>query len=238
MKYFEKVGVDLEDVILGTAGTTIARKSVSSGNITGREVLYHTTSKKNVENIKKRGIRSIFAKGPENITNTALTDVSMKKKKGKVYLTRKPFLGAVFKVNFVGEGGSKIFKVKAPTWKMKEVANPELRGTKSADEFYSAYKKTEQFKAQPFAEAIPESMQRKATKSGYKSLGPKGTATIEGGISPRYIKASKHYKSTTFKEIGQFMKKHPKRLAKGVAGLGVGLTLLGHGITGGRIKQK
>jgi hypothetical protein len=214
MKYFEKVAVESEDVLYGAvASAPVAYKQYKDGNITGRETLYHQTDTDAAKNIKKRGVRSIFASKPDNVTNTLLKDVSMSEKKNKTYFHKSKFVN----VQDVNGKPKTVIKAKIPVWKKNLTSNPELLGAKNFPEFRKKIKE----KYWLFGPSKTE------TRLMYRELGPK-TRVFKGGISPRYIKGSKHYRPETLKEIGSFIKNNPKKFAKGI-----GFPLLAAGVVAG-----
>lgn len=222
---------------LALGGATVAKKQYDKGNLTGRETLWHNTNKKNVGSILEKGLQASYALDPDNLTNTVLHDVPKSELANKVYLARK-------KINALGTGIAaslneqpgflkdqfkaltdtfkkrETLKAKVPTWKFKEVENPELRGAKSPREFAKKVRE-----ANPMAFMTPEF----ELQSAFKSLGPKGTATIEGSIPPEYLKKSKLYKRIGMDELKAFIKANPKRFAKGagIASLGAGAAIGG-----------
>jgi hypothetical protein len=91
------------------------------------------------------------------------------------------------------------------------VPNPELRGAKNFNEFYEGWKKQNTFRT--LLNPLNNKLEARVIWQG---IGPKNTKVIQGGISPRYIQGSKYYKPETAKEIINFIKKNPKKFAKGV----------------------
>lgn len=242
-------------LVLGGAGTV--NQEFKSGNLTGRETLYHNTRKSKVGRIKDKGLKASFASDPKNLTNTVLTDLSAKDKEGKVYLGRSKSIAdkvTGIRAAQMHDARFKVFKnrkdlrrsgmgtktnlftdvdtldmkpksmklretVKAnvPTWKLNQVDNPELRGAKNFTEYAKAKGKL-----------VPDVLD----SIEFRML-DKGTATVQGDVSPKYIKGSKHYSKNSPKEILDYVKNNKKRFAKGagksLAGLaatGLGLSLL------------
>lgn len=229
-------------VALGATGTgvgaTIIKKTYDKGNLTGRETLFHGTSRDRAKKIKETGLLSKFTGGEGgNAEILKKTDRDIYEKSlGKVYLTPDKRIARMF-AGQTERGGaanlgpqdmlniqlkvenpfdnSGVVKVKAPTWKMKVVPNPEARG--SFENF---------LKSQGIDKSKLGKEERQALKSTYDTYS-KGTRAIEGDIATRYIKGSKDYRRTSAKEFKEFVKANPKRFAKGV-----GATALGVGITG------
>lgn len=80
-------------VVVGAKGV---HKAYASGELTGRQTLYHATPKKS--KIIREGLKSKYSTDPNNVTNQFLQDVPMSKKKGKVYMAKKPSMAFGFKV--------------------------------------------------------------------------------------------------------------------------------------------
>lgn len=202
--------------------------------LTGLQEMYHNTDTKNVGSIFNEGIKSKFAEDPNNITNQTLTDVSMDKKKGKVYLARDKHIAdevgqnrkvssltvkkednGKLRYQFGHNDSGKTLKVNIPyedLKKMKQVENPELRGAKNAQEF---------------AKKLGLDKVDDDIKNSFRDLG-KRTVVIEGDVASKYIKGSKDYQKYGLKEMGNYIKHNPGRFAKG-AGRG----LLGTAVIGG-----
>ena len=229
-------------VALGATGTgvgaTIIKKTYDKGNLTGRETLFHGTSKERAKKIKETGLLSKFtgSKGGNTEIHKNLDRDIYEKSLGKVYLTpdkkiARAFAGQTERGGILNLGpqdmldiqqkvnnpfdNSGVVKVKAPTWKMKVVPNPEARG--SFENFW---------KSQGIDKSKLGKQEQRALKSAYDKYS-KGTRVIEGDIPTRYIKGSKDYRRTSAKEFKEFVKANPKRFAKGV-----GATALGVGIAG------
>jgi hypothetical protein len=229
-------------VALGATGTgvgaTLIKKTYDKGNLTGRETLFHGTSRDRAKKIKETGLLSKFTGGKRGNTEVLKkwnTD-TYEKSLGKVYLTPKKSIGRMF-AEITERGGvtnidfrdkrdilqrtysplnnSGVVRVKAPTWKMNVVPNPEAMGS------YENF-----LKAHGINKSDLSKLERFATKSQHNKLS-RGTRVIEGDIPSRYIKGSKDYRRTSAKEFKEFVKANPKRFAKGV-----GATALGVGIAG------
>ena len=152
----------------------------------------------------------------------------------------------------------KTLKVKIPYdeyLKLKKVSNPELLGAKNFEEYFkrlmsdpSVIKKIqhnmsflpmkEKNKVKKFLETgnfedLPSAikkMSKIAYKQNYNIVG-KNTDTIKGNISPEFIKGSQHFR----KNMGRsnflnYIKKHPGRFSKGIAGAGLSVGALGGGV--------
>lgn len=227
-----------ELVAIGSGlGSAAILGNTKPGRLTGKVVRYHNTEKKNVENILKEGLKSRYAEDPENLTNTVLPDIDMNEKRGKVY-TSKSRLGA-FETGLAREYEKRTkdqFLFKDPvgfediintkhndkTLKLefdydelkgkKRIANPELRGAKTKEEFYEKLSK-----ARP-------GVTKQEAYDLFKQLG-EGTHVFEGDIDPKHIVGGEGYKRRTFKQIGKYIKNNPKRFGKEAAKVTAGVSL-------------
>lgn len=221
--------------------------SNSVNEITGLERTYHNTERKNIDNILKEGIKSKYAADPENLTNSALVDIDMDKKKDLVYLAKKkadaddigrarreqsaevitdPVTGKR-RLNYAKKDTGKTLHVNIPyedLKKMNLVENPELRGAKNKKEFRKIYKKLiELGDGEELSEAD------KISSDDHFRFLKDDTYTVKGDIDPKYIKESKKYNKYKLRDFGKYVKNNPKRFIKGVgkASLGGGLISLG-----------
>ena len=250
-KESNKKHVDADDKMIagaavGGSGAALAKHTYDRGNITGRETLYHNTRKENVDSIKKNGLKGSKALDPNlAFTPDTLKHVSKDKLANKVYFGRKKSVaesvGAAAKIkdkeNGKGDHIRETMKAKVPTWKMKEVDNPELLGAKNEKEYTNKFIEANRNKLKTEAKLSdkdidmlknsPESME--LGKDVFKDFGRKGTAVIEGDVDGKYFKGHKGYQKATLKEVGEFIKNNPKRFAKGVAQAGAGAALIGAG---------
>jgi hypothetical protein len=118
-------------------------------------------------------------------------------------------------------------KAKVPTWKMKEVDNPELKGAKSWKDFRKVL--DERGKDNFQWEMTPDMIKNRTSKTGFDQLGRKGTAVFEGNVGSEYFKKSKNFKKLDLSEFKDYVSHNKGRFAKGVAGAAGGLALLGAG---------
>ena len=58
--------------ILG--GGALIKRELDKGNLTGRELVYHSTNKRNVDSIKEKGVLASKASDKNNITHQALSE--------------------------------------------------------------------------------------------------------------------------------------------------------------------
>jgi hypothetical protein len=141
------------------------REGIKSGDLTGRDTLYHNTHRDNVDSILEHGLESRRALDPENITNTNLK-LNPKDVANKVYLAKEKdaadsvgaayadmlarkkaakegrfYFGLGFDGTFRKElENRETLKVDIPLWKFKQAENPELRGAKSFEEYFEKIK--------------------------------------------------------------------------------------------------
>ena len=101
-----KLGVGLADIALGAG---IVNNELKSGNLTGREKLYHNTKEENIESIKRNGILSERAADKDNLTQSTLGNfLSEEDMAGLTYLGRQRRVA-----NLVGVGAKWADKNKA-----------------------------------------------------------------------------------------------------------------------------
>ena len=198
--------------------------------VIGLEEMFHNTDSPDA--VLKEGIKAKFAEDPNNLTNTVLDDVSVREKKGKVYLGRRrevsENVGISRKMNTGRDG--KTLKVNIPyedLKKMKQVDNPELHGAKTFEEYLPHAKKLAKDKLRKkFGGLIDESVLDKLVdnyefdktmKENYKAINKEGTRVIEGDIDSKYIKGSKNYKKYGLRDFGKYVKNNPKRFFKASA---------------------
>lgn len=202
-------------------------KNSNLDQVTGVETRFHNAPKRVVDQILDQGILSKYATDPNNLTNRVLGDRLKKQDiKDLVYLAKNRSLangsGATrYKIGIDSDKG-KTLKVKIPYdeyLKLKRVENPELLGSKNSAEFM---------------DRLPQHVKKHYSKSTIKDLYntlSKGSDTIKGDISPEFIKGSKHFKKNMVRNnFLNYVKKHPGRFSKGIAGAGLSLSALGGGV--------
>ena len=237
---------------VAASGAALTKHTYDRGNLTGRETLYHNTRKEHVDSIKKNGLKGQYALDKDKaFTPDLLKHVDKEELNNKVYFGRKKSVAEGVGAKVLQEKGPharETMKAKVPTWKMKEVDNPELMGTKNGREFGKKMidklvetgqmpkAQGELMKDNPAAMKILEIQGNAA----HKLLGRKGTAVIEGDVAGKYFKGHKGYEKASLKEVGEFIKKNPKRFAKGVGQAVGGAALVGVGgkIIHDALKQK
>jgi hypothetical protein len=244
-----------KDMLGGAAvvgGGATAKHMYDRGHLTGRESLYHNTDKKNVNSILNKGLDASHSTDPNNITNTVLGEIPMKDKAGKVYMGRKKKvadgvglgaaqrevlkekphlamdpLGATMEAAKKSKETRQTLKAKVPTWKMKEVDNPELKGSKNWKDFRKVL--DEKSKNDINWNIAPDFAKDMTAKQSFNHLGRKGTATLEGNVGSEFFKGSKNFKKLDMSELKDYVGHNKSRFAKGVAGAaaGVGIAALG-----------
>lgn len=114
-------------------------------------------------------------------------------------------------------------KASVPSWKLKEVANPELRGATNAKDYISSLR--EALKDKYVIGGIDDN----ALRGNFKTLSRNNSAVFEGSIGPEVFKSSKKYQKLNRPEVLDYIRSNPKRFTKGV-----GLSALGlAGLAGG-----
>lgn len=254
-KESSKKNIDTDDKMIagaavGGSGAALAKHTYDRGNITGRETLYHNTRKENVDSIKKNGLKGSMAIDKDKaFTPDLLNHIDKDELNNKVYFGRKKSIadevGSAAQGHDMKNGkgfhSRETLKAKVPTWKMKEVDNPELLGSKNGKEWAEKFveSKRNKLKEMGYSSKDIDFLMSKSNKDNlvliaqgnvaHKQLGRKGTAVIEGDVAGKYFKGHKGYQRATLKEVGEFIKNNPKRFAKGVAQAGAGAALIGAG---------
>jgi hypothetical protein len=231
------IGKDMVGAGAMAGGAALTKKMYDRGNLTGRETMWHNTAKTNVDSILNKGLRKQFAADPNNFTNKVLTEVPMADKINKVYLGRKKSVAdsvgySVARNQLAKETNDPLFsdmkrikdrvketretlKLKVPTWKLNEVDNPELKKVQKAV--------INNNKSKTFS---PQDLQSILYK---RNSGRKGTGVFENNIGPEFIKGSDKFKHLNISELSEYIKKNPKRFAKGAAGAAIGATAIAAG---------
>lgn len=214
------------------AGGNLVNSARREGQLDGIVRRYHNTKAENVKGIKNQGIKASRALDPDAITR--IVGLSEDEMKGKTYLAKNrtvargvgarrqqiadmtnpwilPNEADSFKKSFKTQ---KTMKVNIPLSEYKKlnfVANPELKGAKSAKEFMHK-----------------SNLDPLTSAQAYKNLG-KNTDVIGGDIASKFIKGGKDYKKQTLKGIARNIKENPKDFAKGVGKAGLGTAMLAGG---------
>ncbi|MGL5716917.1 MAG: hypothetical protein ACRCX2_28130 [Paraclostridium sp.] len=243
----KEFGGALAGTMLGTAGVKKIKDEIDRGNITGREKLYHNTHKKNIDSILENGLSGRKATDKKvAVTPEALSHLNKRSLKDKVYFARKKKIAdgvgswaalqsARKKIAFKPASPTELAKVlvnehasrrtlraSIPTWKLNEVDNPELLGSKNVEEYMQKYNK----KA---ASGKSIEKTKRHLKRDFETLSTKGTATIKGNVPSKYIKGSKDFSHASVQEIGEFISKNPQRFKKGALKSLTGAGMVGAG---------
>lgn len=205
---------------------------VSKDKLTGTVTRYHNTSKGNVGSIMEKGILGKYASDPNNLTNLAgvpqednlvylhknkkpLRTIGAQRSKLKGEINDDPL--SILK-EYYHPKHNKTLKVvldydKDVKGKAK-IANPELLGAKSKEEYIENFKKKHLF-----GFLVDDSQLSK----NYNNL--KGSHIIKGNVDPSKIVGSKHFKKRTIKDVLRYAKNNKtrfgKEVAKGVAAAGL-----------------
>lgn len=205
--------------------------SVDKDKLTGRETLYHNTLKENIPSILENGLKSSYSEDPKNITNISLKDIEPDKKKGLVYLAKSKKVAD-------GVGNVREIKMNKPSKTIKlsinyddfknmhKVDNPELRGSKTSEEYWNNRPKSRKL-GKKYEDL--SNKEKKLVNKQFKGL-DEGTIVIKGDVDPKYIKGSESYQPLTIEEFRDYIKNNPSRFGKEAGKLGAGLLLSGIGI--------
>lgn len=228
--------------LVGLSGLGILG-SIKRNKLTGLEKLHYSADSNFIDNIRENGIKSEYASNPNNITNTALKDIPIDQKQGKVYLAKKKHIADNVgsnrdKLKLKGHSGkSKTLKVNIPYEDLKQmniVDNPELLGAKNERDFIlKRYKKKLSKMSKDERDKLSKKDKKgliKLIKKQYKGLNSDGTLTIQGDVSSKYIKGSKNYGKYGAKDFIKYVKNNPKRFGKESAKIIGGLSLVGSGV--------
>ena len=243
-----------------SAGTGLIGSTAANGYITGRHRLYHTTDADNVKKIKEEGLKAYGKHDREAyVANNTLSQGRNlgfidKEPDKAVYLTKNKQDASLHGVkrkavqSAMGKQPKKQERMKVSIpheqyKKMNFVDNPELLGAKSKKEFVNKRREMENIVDEVMAKATGHdySPQKKPLSDfvagrAYKNT-VKNSRVVPHDISSKYIKGGKGYEKLSLKEIKEYMKKNPKRVAKGLGLYGlagaslassVGLTMRNH----------
>ena len=215
-------------------GKGLVSGAIHSGDITGRQTLYHGTSAKSAKKILKEGIRpttdksSVITKILKSVPDKKVYEEAL----GKSYMTPSAFEAKVYSTGktqanlgeILGSTG-KVIKGNVPLWKMNTVKNPEI--AMGWDKWYATQEKL--IKAHnPILKGVPLDLAtRVQLKANFKQL--ERQKAVKGTISAKYLKGSSSYERVKLKEIGQFMKANKVRALKGVGSAAAGVGLIGLG---------
>lgn len=232
-------GAGLAGVI---GGGSLIKKQLDRGNLTGREAMWHNTANENVSSILEKGLDSKKALDPNNLTS-ALGTINPEEMADKVYLGRKKAVADRIGASYENMKNPKYFmdlndqmellreskknrtslKASVPSWKLKEVVNPELLGATNAKDYISNFREAVKDKY------VIGGIDDNALRRNFKTLSRNNSAVFEGSIGPEVFKSSKKYQKLNRPEVLDYIRSNPKRFTKGV-----GLSALGlAGLAGG-----
>ena len=201
----------------GVGGLALLRNALASGQLTGRQTLYHGTDKDSAASIRKSGLQPTTDANAVNTSALKADAERYNKSLGKAYTTGSALEGLTYAYQTNAKKGGKgmsVVKINAPTWKMKTVMNPEV------DMPYGEWKK----RLGIWGDLMPEYTK----KTSYKSL--RNAVVFDGGVGKEYIKGSDAYKGLSLKEFAEYLKARPKTFAVGGVKALLGAGTLGHSI--------
>ena len=222
-----------------SAGTGLIGSTAANGYITGRHRLYHTTDADIVKKIKEEGLKAYGKHDREAyVANNTLSQARNLKFIDKepdkaVYLTKSKqdasLHGIKRKAVQSATSGQvkkqKKIKVIIPHEQYKKmdfVNNPELLGAKSKKDFIGKKREMNEIVNKVVAKATGHdySPQKKPLSDfiagrAYKDT-VKNSRVLPHDLSSKYIKGGKGYEKLSLKEMKEYMKKNPKRVAKGL----------------------
>ena len=232
------------------AGIRLAKKQYDGGNLTGRETLWHGSSKDRIAKIREGGLRPNIGGGVSDTVglqahNKNLVFTDKRKTMAKTYASQQDNIDKgtfnpndlagrkldSVKAQFPGRvGKDSLAEVNLPTWKAehKSAWNPELR-----QQLRSPFRAMNAMALGVPSDKFPKYLMNTYQANVHTTRNPEG-------ISTDYIKGSKTYKGNSLGEIREYIKANPKRFAggvgKGVAGLG--LAAAGAGLVAHAFRRK
>ena len=239
-KYLEKIAKTKEynssmaklttavGVTAGIAGGKMLHHEYNSGNLTGRETLYHGSSDEAISKIHKQGLRpnqpgrqvsdEVAGLRPLNKDHVFATKV---KEHAKMYAAQQRNIndGIKFDKDLISNAKKTTKKgiahINLPTWKkpLKNAGNPE----------YDLWLKRPDRK---LITLIYPNMDKTMKTQLVDTV---HVVKRKTGIPSAYIKGSDKYKPNSIKEIKNFVKSNPKRFLKGTGKAGLGLALAAGG---------
>jgi len=240
------------DVVAGgaaaLAGAGLASEQYHRGNLTGRETLYHGTSRDRADSIRKNGLTpnhshsSISGVVDPNLANMNkdLVFTTKSKFQGHMYAAQQRGIdnGRIKNVQDHARGAEHtakdafksmatgndkgVVKLNVPTWKEghKGVWNPEVRSQLRSMKSDLLFKIMNPTKVQQ--DAAKKIMYNTLQKSVHVHRGAEGIGT-------QFIRGSGNYQKNSLKEVGQFISGNRGRFAKGVGAAAAGVALAGLG---------
>ena len=225
---------DIAGIGLALGGAKLIKDSNKNGELSGRVKLYYSVNKKHIPDILKNGLDGKYSReNPDSLTSKVTGGKVSRDNRNIIYLARDKKLAESVGTKRLRESisnpskdpkFSRTLEVEVPYEKLKNkrvYGNPEFENAKTFDEFLK-YKNID--KNNISKEELID------LKKDWKDLGGhKGSKTImlDGKLKPENFKGSSKFKKNSIKEIAKYIKSNPKRFAKGVGkvGLGVGSVL-------------
>lgn len=223
-----------DEMLAAGGGYLAARKALPK--LTGREVVFHGTTKEMGDKILREGLKP----GSSTGIRTAITEnfpeawrqyayVADSPLKAKMYELQARAKSLGFDRNWLQNAGplelhqnlkpskGSLMRMSIPTWMddaPKLVVNPETAGG------YKAWKS----RLPPMAKAFnaePQLLAMYLTQTA-------GNERAVTNVPSRYVQGAKDYQRLTLGELGSYLKRHPGRAAGGVGLAGLGLAGLGY----------
>ena len=194
--------------------------SIKPERLTGKVVRYHNTEAKNVDSIMKEGLKTKHSEDPDNLTNLALKNIDIDKKKGLIYTSKSKRVadkvGEARERTKTGseENASKNNKTIKLVFDYDEIKNnpkienPELRGAKD----WKEYKKIRKYDSDKLAKKV------------FRGLNDE-THIFNNDIDSSHIVGGKGYEKRKLKQILKYIKNNPGRFGKEAAKLVTGIAL-------------
>ena len=220
----------------GLGAGTIAHQ-YNRGHLTGRETLYHGSSKAGVDSIKKQGLQPNRGGG---VTQVVSSDLEAKNKP-YVFATKSRMQGALYSAQqeaidagLIKTPGdlvayrSKIHSKALPKFFMDKGTIAKVNLPTHLPE-YQKHMNPEVRRAFRGINMNIFDFDKKKSKRDAFELLQRSVHTNKGQIPAEYVEGSSSYKPNSVKEISQYIRNNPKRFLKGVGMTGVGGGLLASG---------
>ena len=206
---------------LGTlSGLGLIDDAISSGDLTGRETLYHGTSEASASGILNDGLKPTTPENGIRVNNLPEGEIR-NSSYGKAYATRNPEQARGYAIqtetafgNPYSEG--KVVKINAPTWKMN-VFRDRFQDLPASD----------LRRIMGFEDILSDEQVKDLAKKSYEDI-----RAIEGGIPATYIRGSKSYVKNSIPEFLEYASKNKARIARGAGKLLLGTGVAGAGVFG------
>lgn len=224
----------LGSALFAGAGLGTIANQYSRGNLTGRETLYHGSSKPRIDQIKREGVQPNRGGGVTRVVSEQLES----RNKPYAFAAKDRFSAATYaaqqeaieagkvkdlvglmasKQDFAKNALPKVFNDKGTIAKINLPTHlPEYRG-RANPEIRHAFRGINQ--------NIFDFNKPQSKKIAYMSL-QNAVHTNKGAIPAEYIKGSTSYKPNSMSEIAGYVRNNPKRFLKGLglaSGVGGGL---------------